>query len=75
MSAPLHMWTVYEGAKDVPTRYCARLWLVGSNGVASTDALIHTDAIEDLRDQFRAEGLAPLKRVAEDDPVIVEVWL
>ncbi|MER8619182.1 hypothetical protein NKG99_20485 [Mesorhizobium sp. M1409] len=71
----LRIWTVFEGAKDVQARYCARLSLITKDGVVATDQLIETDAIEDLRAQFEQEGLVHLDRDPTDDPVIVEVWL
>jgi hypothetical protein len=71
----LRIWTVFSGAKDVASPFCARLSLVTEKGVVLTGDLIEADSIEALRLKFESEGLIAMPRDPNDDPVIVEVWL
>lgn len=73
--ARLEMWVVYDRPRDHPEACVARRWVVGPGTTTATRKLIEAPELEDVREQLRRKGLVRVPRQAEDDPVIVEVWL
>jgi hypothetical protein len=70
----LKMWTVYDHPSDHPDRFVARLWLVDRKGAKATTEIITALKLKTLRESL-PPGLVCLKRMPDDDPKIVEVWL
>ena len=69
--ADIRLWTVYERPSDFPKSWVARLWV----GDQPTGSIVIAPALELLRGQMMEMRLTRIPRHAEDDPVIVEVWL
>lgn len=69
----LPMWVVTFNSSDRPGCYAARLHMTLPEHVV-TNAVIVGQTLDDVRAAL-PEGLTCLARAADDDPVIVEVWL
>ena len=70
----LSMWTVYDRPRDYPHGYIARRCEIRSAGriVQTTEVRIGA-TLEEVRAQL-PPGCTAGRGIAEDDPVIVEVW-
>ena len=73
---PLVMWRVYKHPKDYPGEYVARSSIT-EDFYGPTDELISSRSLKDVRNVLRSlyRGLIQLKRLPDDGPDIVEVWL
>jgi len=71
----LDMWVIYEHPLDHPDKYVVRKWTVIANAapLSSMDKTLH-DTLEEAREAV-PPGLYNLRRFAEDDPAIKEVWI
>lgn len=69
----MNMWTIYFSPKDAPGRYVVRRWHIGV-GVATAHEAHISETLEGVRGVV-PPGMYRLERHADDDPVIVEVWL
>jgi hypothetical protein len=67
----IRLWTVYERPLDYPNSYVARLW----EGEHATGSIVIAPDLELLRGQMMEMRLTRIPRHANDDPVVVEVWL
>lgn len=70
----LMLWVVTKHPSDFPDKFVARPNYVGPKGHYSVGAALTADTLEDLRAKL-PQGLHRMARWADDDPVIVEVWL
>lgn len=71
----LSLWVVTHNPKDFPGMYVARETLLGPHGEHRvSEAALVASTLSQLRDKL-PEGLHRMARWAEDDPVIIEVWL
>lgn len=73
----LPMWTVYKNPSDYPGKYVVRRSVAGPGGTLRHDPfpIVVAETIEEARLSLPQVGLHCIPRYAEDDPVIVEVWL
>lgn len=75
VSAGLPMWTIYANPSDYAGKYVVRRSVSGAEGVAhDPEPLAVVDTLMDAR-RALPRGLVCMHRAADDDPVIVEVWL
>ena len=74
---PLVMWRVYKHPKDYPGEYVARKFVITENFYGPTYELTSSRSLRDVRNVLRSlyRGLIQLKRLPDDGPDIVEVWL
>ena len=74
---PLVMWRVYKHPKDYPGEYVARKFVITEDFYGPTYELISSRSLRDVRNVLRSlyRGLIQLKRLPDDGPDIVEVWL
>ena len=74
---PLVMWRVYKHPKDYPGEYVARKFLITEDFYGPTYESISSRSLRDVRNVLRSlyRGLIQLKRLPDDEPHIVEVWL
>lgn len=68
----LDIWTIYRHPRDYPDKYVARKTVVPP-GTPTNDMFI-AGSLDEAR-ALLPRGLHRMPRSAEDDPVIVEVWL
>ena len=75
--APLVMWRVYKDPKEHPGEYVARKFVITEDFYGPTYELISSRSLRDVRNVLRSlyRGLIQLKRLPDDGPDIVEVWL
>lgn len=70
----MNQYVIYEKPKDHPTKFVVRQWIIGP-GTAKAGPMISTsDTLEEAQATL-PEGLTNIPRFANDDPVIVEVWM
>lgn len=74
-AAPLGMWVIYDHPKDDPDHYVARQFFCGPSVVLVTDNVMRAPELDILRRALARDGLTPIDRGAQDDPIIVETWL
>ena len=74
MSDALQLWTIYDHPRDYPDVFVARMFLVDAKGWFATDKVVTAESLEHLRLKL-PPGLYRLRRHADDDAKIVEVWL
>ena len=74
---PLVMWRVYKHPKDYPGEYVARKFVITEDFYGPTYESISSRSLRDVRNVLRSlyRGLIQLKRLPDDGPDIVEVWL
>src|SRR5262249_47802004 len=74
---PLVMWRVYKHPKDYPGEYVARKFLITEDFYGPSNESISSRSLRDVRSVLRSlyRGLIQLKRLPDDEPHIVEVWL
>ena len=70
----LAIWVVTKNPADFPGKYVARESKIRADGVHSMANHVLGDTLEEVREKL-PRGLHRMARFAEDDPVIVEVWL
>lgn len=79
MTDMLPMWVVYHRPSDQPgVEYLARKWVVNGAGYKPTSSIVIAGGdkpLDRLRSLLQMRGLTCIGRKADDDPVIVEVWL
>ena len=75
--APLVMWRVYKHPKDYPGEYVARKFVITEDFYGPAYESISSRSLRDVRMVLRSlyRGLIQLKRLPDDGPDIVEVWL
>ena len=62
---------VYNGPKDYPDKYVARLWDINSK---PTQYIIIKDTMDEIRASIPV-GMTKFEPFKNDDPVIVETWM
>ena len=62
--------TVYNGPKDYPDKFVARLWDIDK----PTQYIITKDSMEEIRMAI-PYGMTKLEPFKTDDPIIVETWM
>ena len=74
---PLVMWRVYKHPKDYPGEYVARKFVITEDFYGPNNESISSRSLRDVRNVLRSlySGLLQLKRLPDDGPDIVEVWL
>jgi hypothetical protein len=74
---PLVMWKVYKHPKDHPGEYVARKVVITEDFYGLSNESISSRSLRDVRNVLRSlyRGLIQLKRLPDDEPHIVEVWL
>jgi hypothetical protein len=74
---PLVMWRVYKHPKDFPGEYVARKFVMTEDFYGPSNESISSRSLRDVRSVLRSlyRGLVQLKRLPDDEPHIVEVWL
>ena len=74
---PLVMWRVYKHPKDYPGEYVARKFVITEDFFGPNSESISSRSLRDVRNVLRSlyRGLIQLKRLPDDEPHIVEVWL
>ena len=74
---PLVMWRVYKHPKDYPSEYVARKFVITEDFYGPTYESISSRSLRDVRNVLRSlyRGLIQLKRLPDDGPHILEVWL
>lgn len=71
----MSQWVVYRHPRDYPEKFVLRRWdITRGHVLIATDEVALADTLELIREAV-PPGLYCLKRFAEDDPRIVEVWL
>lgn len=65
------MWVVYKNPKDFPDDFVIRQWL----GTEPKDIVAKAKTLELVRRQLPAGVTGPFLPDANDDPVIVEMWI
>ena len=70
----LAMWTVYDHPTDYPDEFVARKFVVGCGTIDATPELLTADTLNELRAKLPI-GFICTRRMPDDDPKIVEVWL
>lgn len=77
MSEPfLSMWVVYNRPKNYPDFIVARRHdLLNDKTTVATNDAIFAPTVSAIRLHMMEKGLTKLDRLADDDPVIMEVWL
>jgi len=71
------MWKVYEHPKDCPAEYVARKFVITEDFYGPSNESISSRSLTDVRNVLRSlyPGLIQLKRLPDDGPDIVEVWI
>lgn len=69
------MWTVYDHPSDHPTVFVARRFMVSADTVEQTDDYMVAPTLALIRTFLQNEGLIPVPRSEDDDPVILESWV
>jgi hypothetical protein len=71
------MWRVYKHPKDYPSEYVARKFVITEDFYGPNNESISSRSLRDVRSALRSlyRGLIQLKRLPDDGPDIVEVWL
>jgi hypothetical protein len=74
---PLVMWRVYKHPKDYPGEYVARKFVITEDFYGPSHESISSRSLRDVRNVLRSlyRGLIQLKRLPDDEPHIVEIWL
>lgn len=72
-------YTIYQNPSDVPGHYVMRGWdIEGGETIHSAEAIavpVSDLALATIRCNLREMGLTCIGRQADDDPVILEVWI
>src|SRR5262245_25096991 len=73
---PLIIWKVYRHPEDYPGEYVAKKFVITEDFYVPNGS-ISSRSLRDVRNVLRSlyRGLTQLKRPADDEPHIVEVWL
>jgi hypothetical protein len=71
------MWRLYKHPKDYPGEYVARKFLITEEFYGPSNETISSRSLRDVRSVLRSlyRGLIQLKRLPDDEPEIVELWL
>ena len=67
----MKMWVVYKNPKDFPDDYVIREW----SGLQPKGVIAQAKTLAEVRRQLPAGVVGPLMPDANDDPVIVEMWI
>lgn len=70
----LVMWVVTWNTSDYPWQAAGRPTLVGVGTTSAQRSVLLAASVDALRERL-PPGLSRLERDANDDPVILEVWL
>lgn len=70
-------WTIFDHPSDYPQHFVVRRFAIGKGEVTPTADVFLADSLDAARAGLlcRHRGLTCFSRWAEDDPVIVEMWL
>lgn len=68
------MWVITHNTKDFGEKFVARPCLTSVKGTVSLKQYMLADTLAAIREML-PPGLVCMPRYANDDPVIVEVWL
>ena len=71
---PLETWTIYDHPRDYPDHFVVRRCSITREGLKPDPQAHLATSLEDAR-RLIPEGLYRMPRFADDDPVIVEVWI
>lgn len=71
----LPIWTIYDRGTDGYDGFTTRCFLVGSDGLRATEDVMHSMAIEVLRQVHQEAGRVCMPRSPGDAVNIVESWL
>ena len=68
---------VYKHPKDYPGEYVARKFVITEDFYGPSNESISSRSLRDVRNVLRSlyRGLIQLKRLPDDEPYFVEVWL
>ena len=69
------IFTVYNSPKDMPGFFVVRMHIANKDGSRPTDYAWTFLDLWDARSALEREGLIPIERDPNDDPVIVECWV
>lgn len=77
------MYVVYDHPRDYPDWFVCRIWFVydapaggpAGGGGALQDLFLKAETLDAIRVELESRGLHNIGRFADDDPVIVEVWI
>ena len=76
MPALLDIWVIYDHPRDQPEFYIVRRQRATNTGSILHDVRSYGfRELEHARAWLRQQGLTPLARMDEDDPVIIETWI
>ena len=76
----MDMWVIYDHPRDYPDNFVVRLWEIKPDGFSemcvkpSLNNFHLVKTLDEAR-QLIPVGLHAIPRFANDDPVIVEVWV
>lgn len=68
------MYTIYFNPSDFPGKFVLRAYHIGRGTVEADDKFKLGDSANEVR-QHVPKGLVNIGRNADDDPVILEVWI
>jgi hypothetical protein len=68
------MYVVYKNTSDFPDKIVVRRWEIANGKVDHTPWHCTADTIEAARSAI-PQGMVQVRRLENDDPRIVEVWL
>ena len=74
MSDKLAVWVIYKYPKEYPKHYVVRAQYLNKDGSICFGKAMLYDSLEEARD-FLPQGLYPIQRDPQDDPVILEYWI
>ena len=70
----MKQYAIYEKPTDHPHHYVVREWLIGPGTMTPGKLMGLSDTLDGAR-KLVPPGMDLLPRFANDDPVIVEVWI
>jgi hypothetical protein len=70
----MSQWVIYKHPRDFPSDFVMRRWVIRGDRISATDEMARAATLEEIRKMVPPD-LFCLKRFADDDPCIVEVWL
>lgn len=69
-----YIWTIYDHPADFPHHFVGRAHRIEADKSTPTSQFVTGDTLEEVRAQL-PPGLYNLRRLAGDDPKIVESWI
>ena len=75
MPTALFIWTIYKkGFQPFPDEHIARCFIVRGKKMKATRRSLYS-SLEELRETFIRNGLVPLMPAAQDNEIIIELWM